>query len=220
MDTIESPSVHVCNDGYKSWLPDEWGDLGPARACIIVVSYFIASTLSQHRGSYIHRTWTLHRYPCLFQCFVLHRYLIQVDYTDLGGMQQVQIWDIRGPQFIRNDWRPGERFLASLNVPKAKHNTLEKMLFNVGLITPFAKECTKWFNQRLDSKGETDWTRPRVATRRRDEKRPRGSKGALHACGRIACMRPHCMHAAAMVTQQLVGVGNDQRVYWKRLHVA
>lgn len=60
----------------------------------------------------------------------------QVDYEDLGGEALVQIWDVRGPQFIQTDWKPGDRFRAEIRgVDLAKRNTLEKMLFNVGLFT-------------------------------------------------------------------------------------
>ena len=57
-----------------------------------------------------------------------------------GGEKLVQIWDVRGPTFIKEDWRPGDHFGAKIALSPSKYNTLEKMLFNVGLITPFAKE--------------------------------------------------------------------------------
>ena len=64
---------------------------------------------------------------------------VQVEYEE-GGEKLVQIWDVRGPTFIKEDWRPGDRFGAKIALSPSKYNTLEKMLFNVGLITPFAKE--------------------------------------------------------------------------------
>jgi len=89
--------------------------------------------------------------------------LLQIEYKDLGGAECVQIWDVRGPQCIREDWRPGERFRAELALPKEKWNTLEGMLFNVGLITNFASSCRHWFNERLDAKkvsSDADWWKP------------------------------------------------------------
>ena len=69
------------------------------------------------------------------------------------------MWDVRGPQFVREDWRPGERFRATINLPESKWNTLEKMLLNVGLFTPFAAECEAWFNERLDDQSTDEWNR-------------------------------------------------------------
>ena len=84
----------------------------------------------------------------------------QVDYEDLGGEALVQIWDVRGPQFIQTDWKPGDRFRAEIRgVDLAKRNTLEKMLFNVGLFTPFATQCSNWFNERFDKTKKDDWNR-------------------------------------------------------------
>ena len=91
-----------------------------------------------------------------------------MDYTDLGGLKQVQIWDVRGPTYVKEDWRPGERFRARLNIEASKTNTLESMLFNVGLVTDYAKQVTEWANQRLMVKGQdgatkdgdSDWNRP------------------------------------------------------------
>ena len=74
---------------------------------------------------------------------------VQVEYEDLGGLREVQVWDVRCPFFIKEDWRDGERFKASLTVSPQKRNTLEGMLFNVALITPFAMQCATWFNERL-----------------------------------------------------------------------
>jgi hypothetical protein len=96
----------------------------------------------------------------------------QVDYVDQGGRALVQIWDVRGPQFVKEDWRPGERFRAQINLNSpSKYNTLETMLFNVGLFTPFATECAAWMNERLQVKGQKgatedgakDWNRPTTA---------------------------------------------------------
>ena len=87
----------------------------------------------------------------------------QIEYDDLGGRSQVQIWDVRGSQFVREDWRPGERFRGTLMLSATKTNTLESMLFNVGLFTPFAQDCASFFNERLDPKGEKDWNRPTTA---------------------------------------------------------
>ena len=72
----------------------------------------------------------------------------------------MQIWNVRGPQFVKEDWRPGERFRAKLIPSTNNTNTLEKMLFNVGLITPFATQCATWMNERLDFYGKDDWNRP------------------------------------------------------------
>ena len=85
----------------------------------------------------------------------------QIDYVDLGGAKLVQIWDVRGPQFVREDWRAEERFRATIrNVSESKRDTLEGMLFNVALITPFAEQCALWFNERLEATGKKDWNRP------------------------------------------------------------
>ena len=85
----------------------------------------------------------------------------QVDYHDLGGAAEVQTWDVRSPHFISTDWRTGDRFRAEIRgVDLKNRNTLEKMLFNVGLFTPFATECAAWFNERLDKKKKDDWNRP------------------------------------------------------------
>jgi hypothetical protein len=65
---------------------------------------------------------------------------VNVDYEE-GGESLVQIWDVRGPTFVKEDWRPGDRFGAKIALAPGKYNTLEKMLFNVGLITPFAKQA-------------------------------------------------------------------------------
>jgi hypothetical protein len=99
-----------------------------------------------------------------------------VNYTD-SGESLVQIWDVRGPQFIKEDWRPGDRFRSTLTILPSKYNSTEKMLFNVALITPFAKQMVGWANMRLQVKGElkpgegeggakwtedgkSDWNRP------------------------------------------------------------
>ena len=76
-------------------------------------------------------------------CYLLPRHLpksqVQVEYEE-GGEKLIQIWDVRGPTFIKEDWRPGDRFGAKIALSPSKYNTIEKMLFNVGLITPFAKD--------------------------------------------------------------------------------
>ena len=82
----------------------------------------------------------------------------QIEYTE-GSASLVQIWDVRGPTFVREDWRPGDRFRAQINLPAAKHNSLEKMLFNVALCTGFAKDCSGFFNERLTEDGRGDWDR-------------------------------------------------------------
>lgn len=71
----------------------------------------------------------------------------------------MQTWDVRAPTFVKEDWRPGERFRARINLPAAKHNSLEKMLFNVALFTPFAKDCSDFFDERLTEDGRGDWDR-------------------------------------------------------------
>ena len=78
---------------------------------------------------------------------------------DQGGRNLVQVWDVRGPSFVTEDWRTDERFPAELREGKHKTNTLEKMLFNVALFTPFATECAAFFNERLSAHGKKDWDR-------------------------------------------------------------
>ena len=82
----------------------------------------------------------------------------QIDYTE-GDAHLRQIWDVRGPTFVKEDWRPGERFRAQIALPAAKYNSLEKMLFNVALFTPFAAKCADFFNERLTEGANTDWDR-------------------------------------------------------------
>ena len=65
----------------------------------------------------------------------------QVEYDDLGGRKSVQVWNVRGPEFITQDWRTEDRFRAQLLPSLSKTNTLEKMLFHVALCTDFADEC-------------------------------------------------------------------------------
>ena len=101
---------------------------------------------------------------------------IEVPYTE-GGVEYVQIWNVRSPTFVKEDWRPGDRFRAKILLTAAKYSTTEKMLFNVALITPFASEMAGWANERLQVKGQlklgeeeggatwqedgkTDWNRP------------------------------------------------------------
>ena len=48
------------------------------------------------------------------------------DYCTEGDAQLVQIWDVRGPTFVKEDWQPGERFRAQIVLPAAKYNSLEK----------------------------------------------------------------------------------------------
>ena len=79
----------------------------------------------------------------------------QVDYKDLGGLALVQVWDVRGPTFVRQDWRSGDRFPPKLALPSEKCDTLEKMLFNVALITPFATQCRDWFTSMSGSTTRT-----------------------------------------------------------------
>ena len=67
---------------------------------------------------------------------------MEVEYEE-GGEKLVQIWDVRGSTYVKEDWHPGDRFGAKIALAPAKPNTLEKMLFNVGLITPFAKQV-RW----------------------------------------------------------------------------
>jgi hypothetical protein len=83
---------------------------------------------------------------------------VQINYRE-GGNTLVQIWDVRGPTFVKEDWRSGERFRASINLLPSKYNTLEKMLFNVALFTPFAKQMASWSNERLEENGTSDWER-------------------------------------------------------------
>ena len=49
----------------------------------------------------------------------------QIEYTE-GSASLVQIWDVRGPTFVKEDWQPGERFRAQIVLPAAKYNSLEK----------------------------------------------------------------------------------------------
>ena len=49
----------------------------------------------------------------------------------------MQIWDVRGPQHVQQDW-PGGRFRLKTRLPTKQTDTIEKLLFNVGLDIPFA----------------------------------------------------------------------------------
>ena len=98
---------------------------------------------------------TTHRLPRACACYIR---LSQIDYTE-GDAHLRQIWDVRGPTFVKEDWRPGERFRAQIALPAAKYNSLEKMLFNVALFTPFAAKCADFFNERLTEGANTDWDR-------------------------------------------------------------
>ena len=83
----------------------------------------------------------------------------QVPYHDLGGRAEVQVWDVNGPEYIKVDWRDGERFRASISLNLSKFNTLERMLFNVALPMDFATECRDFFNERLTPNGKDEWNR-------------------------------------------------------------
>ena len=83
---------------------------------------------------------------------------VQVNYEDLGGRRETQVWDVNGPEFVRVDWRDGERFRATISLNVSKFNTLERMLFNVAFPMEFATECRDFFNSRLTG-GKDDWNR-------------------------------------------------------------
>ena len=53
------------------------------------------------------------------------------------------------PQFVEDDARTDERFRARTTLPLSKTNTLEKVLFNVGLIMEFTRDLVTWFNEKL-----------------------------------------------------------------------
>jgi len=44
---------------------------------------------------------------------------VEVAYKE-GYEELVQIWDVHGPAFIKEDWRPGERFRAKINLSASK----------------------------------------------------------------------------------------------------
>ncbi|KAL1499847.1 hypothetical protein AB1Y20_012531 [Prymnesium parvum] len=73
---------------------------------------------------------------------------IRVPYRE-GTEELIQVWEVRHPQAIAEDWRDGTNFKSTINLPPGKYNTLERMLFNVCLDIPFAKRCVSWMNERL-----------------------------------------------------------------------
>ena len=105
-----------------------------------------------------------------------------------GGDQLVQIWDVRGPLFVKDDWRPGERFGTKLLPPPSKYNTLEKMLFNIGLITPFAKTMSTWMNERLTVKGQGEPGKEARADGVNDWERPTSEGEVLKFWGYMVCI--------------------------------
>lgn len=51
--------------------------------------------------------------------------VVQVSYSE-GALSLTQIWDVRGPKFIKSDWRPGDRFRMQTRLPVAKTSSVEK----------------------------------------------------------------------------------------------
>lgn len=68
---------------------------------------------------------------------------LKVAYTE-GALSLVQVWDVRGPQRVSQDWRHGEHFMMKTSLPVSKTNSLEKVLFNLVLPRAFAEACVKW----------------------------------------------------------------------------
>ena len=74
---------------------------------------------------------------------------IKVKYRE-GTRELEQIWTKQVPTFVSEDWAGVDRKLKPrLNVPSGDRNTLEKMLFNVGISLDFAGKVAGWMNQRL-----------------------------------------------------------------------
>ena len=78
---------------------------------------------------------------------------VKIPYKE-GGLDLEQVWTLRPPTFIQEDWRPGTRFRARIDpfLPPARYDTLVKMLFNVALPRTLSRSCVDWFNQRLSGK--------------------------------------------------------------------
>ena len=76
---------------------------------------------------------------------------IKVKYQE-GTLDLEQVWSKREPHFVAVDWRQdpnAQTFKQTINLPRAKYNTLEKMLFNVGLPMNLARKSAAWFNERM-----------------------------------------------------------------------
>ena len=58
------------------------------------------------------------------------------------------------PQFVEDDARTDERFRARTTLPLSKTNTLEKVLFNVGLVMEFTRDLVTWLNDVAGSTRE------------------------------------------------------------------
>ena len=76
---------------------------------------------------------------------------IKVKYQE-GTLDLEQVWSKREPHFVAVDWRQDpkeQKFKQTIKLPRAKYNTLEKMLLNVGLPMNLARKSAAWFNERM-----------------------------------------------------------------------
>mmetsp|Transcript_49491 Transcript_49491/g.123045 ORF Transcript_49491/g.123045 Transcript_49491/m.123045 type:complete len:729 (+) Transcript_49491:264-2450(+) len=108
---------------------------------------------------------------------------LSVAYTE-GSQALVQVWDVHGPQFVREDWRRGERFrMKPAKLSAAATNTVEKCLLSLALPMAFADDCTKWFNQRLPGGSSENEKSPwKAKTTKGEILRFWGYMGAIALC--------------------------------------
>ena len=78
---------------------------------------------------------------------------VNVKYSE-GAVNLEQVWVKREPHYVSVDWRTDTegKFRQKIKLPAGKYNTLQKMLFHVGLPMNHAHKCVGWFNERMPPK--------------------------------------------------------------------
>ena len=68
-----------------------------------------------------------------------------------GAFQLEQVWEKHDAHHVQVDWRqePAGNFRQKIKLPREQYNTLQKMLFSVGLPMNLARKCVEWFNERM-----------------------------------------------------------------------